>query len=152
MAKSDPYDLLGVDKNVAEADLKKAYKKMAMKYHPDRNQGDKDAETKFKEVSEAYDILSDENKRAIYDKHGHAGLEGQGGGFRSSDDIFSHFSDIFGSGGGGGSIFESFFGGGQGGGQAKGATLRCNLNLTLLESYTGVEKTIELRRNEICTS
>lgn len=150
MAKNDPYDLLGVEKNVGEAELKKAYKKMAMKYHPDRNAGDKDAEKKFKEVSEAYEILSDDNKRAIYDKHGHAGLEGQGGGFRSSDDIFSHFSDIFGSGGGGGgSIFESFFGGGQS--QSKGATLRCNLNLTLLESYTGVEKTIELRRNEICS-
>lgn len=149
MTKSDPYELLGVDKNVGDAELKKAYKKMALKYHPDRNQGDKEAEKKFKEVAEAYDILSDENKRAIYDKHGHAGLEGQGG-FRSSDDIFSHFSDIFGSGGGGGSIFESFFGGGQGG-PSKGATLRCNLNLTLLESYTGVEKTIELRRNEICS-
>ncbi|PCJ59037.1 MAG: molecular chaperone DnaJ [Planctomycetota bacterium] len=156
MSKRDPYEVLGVQKNVTAPELKKSYKKLAMKFHPDRNQGDDNAEQKFKEVSEAYDILSDDNKKAVYDQYGHEGLSGQGygGGFRSTDDIFSHFSDIFGGGassGGGGSIFDSFFGGDSGGSrQSKGATLRCNMNITLLESYEGCEKTIELKRNEIC--
>ncbi len=153
MSKRDPYEVLGVTKSTNAADIKKAYKKLAMKYHPDKNPGDQDAERKFKELSEAYEILSNEEKKAVYDKYGHDGLSGQGhgGGFRSTDDIFSHFSDIFGGGGGGGSIFENFFGGGGGGAQQrKGATLRCNLNINMMESYSGVEKTIELRRNEIC--
>ena len=104
MAKADYYNLLGVSRDASEQELKRAYKKLAMKYHPDRNQGDKNAEKKFKEVSEAYEVLSDQNKRQAYDQFGHEGLDqrfGQGGGFQggSFNDIFGDvFGDIFGGG------------------------------------------------------
>ncbi|MBP5232600.1 MAG: DnaJ domain-containing protein, partial [Planctomycetes bacterium] len=115
--KRDYYEVLGVAKDAKPDDIKSAYRKLAMKYHPDRNPGDKEAEAKFKEAAEAYEILRDPDKRARYDRFGHAGFEGpQGGGagFSSMEDIMSHFSDIFG-GGGGGSIFDGIFGGGFGG-------------------------------------
>ena len=113
MSKRDYYEVLGVSKGVGEAELKKAYRKLAMKYHPDRNKGDDDAEKKFKEAAEAYEILQDPQKRAQYDQFGHAGISGQGGfGGASMDfdveDIFSRFGDIF----GGGFFGEDIFGGG----------------------------------------
>ena len=115
--KQDYYEILGVSKNATPTDIKKGYRKMAIKYHPDKNQGDKAAEEKFKKAAEAYEILSDENKRARYDQYGHAAFEGGngGGGFRGGgmnmDDIFSQFGDIFGGGGFGGGSFGGFGGG-----------------------------------------
>lgn len=154
--KRDYYQVLGVSKTASADEIKSAYRKMAMKYHPDRNPGDKAAEEKFKEAAEAYDVLHDQEKRKRYDAYGHEGLQGMGAGgagpgFSSFEDIFSHFADIFG-GGGGGSIFEGVFGGGSGFGQGvrAGASLKCRVNITFEESAAGVTKTIELRRNEIC--
>lgn len=108
MAKRDYYEVLGVSRSATKEELKKAYRKLAMQYHPDRNPGDKEAEEKFKEAAEAYEVLSDDTKRANYDRFGHDGLRNSGfsgGGFTDINDIFSHFSDIF----GGGSIFDEFF-------------------------------------------
>src|SRR5690606_13501670 len=113
MAKKDYYEILGVERNASKDDLKKAYRKLAMQYHPDRNPGNKEAEEKFKEAAEAYEILNNDDKRARYDRFGHDGVKGSGfgsQGFSDINDIFSHFSDIF---GGGSSIFDDFFGGGQ---------------------------------------
>ncbi|MCL2000535.1 MAG: molecular chaperone DnaJ [Planctomycetes bacterium] len=155
--KRDYYTVLGVNKNASQDEIKKAYRKLAMKYHPDRNPGDKPAEEKFKEAAEAYEVLHDEATRRRYDLHGHEGLTGANGqsgpGFSSFEDIFSHFADIFG-GGGGGSIFEGVFGGGSGFGHGMraGASLKCRVNITFEESAAGTGKTIELRRNEICSS
>ena len=155
--KRDYYAVLGVDKNASQDDIKKAYRKLAMKYHPDRNPGDKAAEEKFKEAAEAYEVLHDENKRKRYDAYGHEGVSGPDGqgapNFSSFEDIFSHFADIFG-GGGGGSIFEGVFGGGAGFGQGvrAGRSLKCTLDITFEESATGVVRTVELRRNEICST
>lgn len=109
MAKRDYYEVLGVGRSATKDDMKKAYRKLAMQYHPDRNPNDKQAEENFKEAAEAYEILSDDNKRARYDRFGHEGVKGSGfgsPGFSDINDIFSHFSDIF----GGGSIFDEFFG------------------------------------------
>src|SRR3954463_1395568 len=111
MSKRDYYEILSVSKSASQDEIKKAYRKVAMQFHPDRNPGDKSAEEKFKEAAEAYEVLSDQDKRAQYDRFGHAGVRGPagGGGYGSSmDDIFSQFGDIFGEGG-----FESFFGGGR---------------------------------------
>src|SRR6516162_9385954 len=108
MAKRDYYEVLGVAKGAGEEEIKKAYRKLAMKHHPDRNPGDKEAEAKFKEAAEAYEVLSDAEKRARYDQYGHAGVEGMGHagqGFSSMEDIFAAFGDVF----GGGSIFDQFF-------------------------------------------
>ena len=117
MAKRDFYEILGVSKGADEKEIKKAYRKIAMKYHPDRNPDNKEAEAKFKEAAEAYEVLSDGDKRARYDRFGHAGVGQGAGGFSGAggmtmEDIFSQFGDIFGEGG---SPFESFFGGGAGG-------------------------------------
>ena len=109
MSKRDYYEVLGVEKTASKEELKKAYRKLAMQYHPDRNPDDKDAEERFKEAAEAYEILSSDEKRANYDRFGHAGIRGGQQGFSDINDIFSHFSDIF----GGASIFDDFFGGGQ---------------------------------------
>jgi molecular chaperone DnaJ len=130
--KRDYYEILGISKNADEAEIKKAYRKMALKYHPDKNQGDSEAEEKFKEAAEAYEVLSNSEKRAQYDRYGHAGM-GQGGfgGGMNMDDIFSQFGDIFGNafGGGGGS-----FGGSRGGSRVvKGTNLRVKMKLTLEE-------------------
>lgn len=153
--KRDYYEILGVDKNADEGTIKKAYRKVAMQYHPDRNPGDKAAEDKFKEAAEAYEILSDANKKARYDRYGHAGVENMGGGFSGGgmnmDDIFQHFGDIFGDGG---SPFESFFGN-QGGrsrtssGQ-KGSNLRIKVSLTLEEIEAGVTKKIKVKKQVSC--
>lgn len=151
MAKRDYYEILGVSKNATEAELKKAYRAMAVKYHPDRNPGDKSSEDKFKEAAEAYDVLNNPEKRRRYDSYGHAGMGGaaSGGGFSgggmSMDDIFSQFGDIFGESGGG-SPFESFFGGQSRGGrgrQAVGSNIRIKLKLSLEEMAKGAEKKIK---------
>ncbi len=158
--KRDYYAVLEVEKTATQDEIKKAYRKIAMKYHPDRNPGDKQAEAKFKEAAEAYDVLRDEAKRKRYDQYGHEGVSGPGGqgspNFSSFEDIFSYFADIFGGGGGGGSIFEGVFGGMGGSafgqGVRAGASLKCRVNITFEELATGVAKTIELRRNEICST
>jgi molecular chaperone DnaJ len=149
MAKRDFYEILGVDKSASADEIKKAYRKTAIKFHPDKNPDDPSAEDKFKEAAEAYEILSDPQKRQRYDQFGHQGVGGAGGGFSgqgmSMDDIFSQFGDIF---GGGGSPFDSFFGGGggRGRGMRKGTNLRIKLKLTLKEIAGGVEKKIKVSR------
>jgi molecular chaperone DnaJ len=158
MTKRDYYEVLGVSRNASKDEIKKAYRKLAMQYHPDRNPGDKDAEEKFKEAAEAYEVLSDDEKRAKYDRFGHDGLRASGfssGGFTDINDIFSHFSDIFGSG----SIFDEFFGtsssrtrtGRRRTTGTPGSDLRVVLNLTLEEIATGTEKKIKLKRYVQCT-
>lgn len=149
MAKRDFYDILGVSKSATPEEIKKAYRKVAIQYHPDKNPGNKEAEEKFKEAAEAYEVLSDQDKRARYDRFGHqgAGNGGFSGHHMNMEDIFSQFGDIFG-GGGGGHPFESFFGGGGGGGrrQRKGTNLRIKLKLSLEEIAAGVEKKIKVNR------
>ena len=144
MGKRDYYEVLGVGRNASPAELKKAFRKAALKHHPDRNPGDKEAEAKFKEAAEAYEVLSDSQKRARYDQFGHEGLAGmRAHEFTGFDDIFSHFADIF-SGG----IFDQFFGGGQS--RGTGAHRRVQIELTFEEAAEGVEQTIEVTRNELC--
>ncbi|CAQ82636.1 MULTISPECIES: molecular chaperone DnaJ [Photorhabdus] len=144
MAKRDCYEVLGVSKTADEKEIKKAYKRLAMKYHPDRNQGDKDAESKFKEVKEAYEILTDDQKRAAYDQYGHAAFEQGGmggGGFGGGAD----FSDIFGD------VFGDIFGGGRRQQrQSRGADLRYSMELTLEEAVRGVTKEIRIPTLETC--
>jgi len=148
MAKRDYYEILGVDKGAEKDVIKKAYRKIAIKFHPDKNPDNKEAEDKFKEAAEAYEVLSNDEKRQRYDRFGHQGAAGGfgGGGNMNMDDIFSQFGDIF--GGGGGSPFDSFFGGGGGGGRRtrKGTNLRIKLKLTLQEIANGVEKKIKVNR------
>ncbi|RIA09038.1 molecular chaperone DnaJ [Flavobacteriaceae bacterium MAR_2010_72] len=150
MAKRDYYEILGIDKSASAAEIKKAYRKMALKYHPDKNPDDKEAETKFKEAAEAYEVLSNADKKARYDQFGHQAFEGAGGfggGGMNMDDIFSQFGDIFGGAFGGGGGFSGF-GGGFGGGQrrSKGSNLRIRVTLTLEEIANGVEKKIKVKR------
>lgn len=162
MAKRDFYEILGVDKGADATTIKKAYRKTAMKFHPDKNPDNKEAEEKFKEAAEAYEMLSDADKKARYDRYGHAGVDpNQGGGFgggrggMSMDDIFEQFGDVFGGGGGGGSPFDSFFGGDQrsrGGvrtGQ-KGSNLRIKVSLSLEEIATGITKKIKVKKQKSC--
>lgn len=147
--KRDYYEILGVSKDSSKEEIKKAYRKIAIKYHPDKNPDNKEAEDKFKEAAEAYEVLSNDEKRQRYDRFGHKGVGGAsggyGGGSMNMDDIFSQFGDIF---GGGGSPFDSFFGGGGRGGQRmrKGTNLRIKLKLTLQEIANGVEKKIKVNR------
>ena len=161
MAKRDYYDVLGVAKGADADEIKKAYRKMAIKYHPDKNEGDKAAEDKFKEAAEAYEVLSNPEKRQRYNQFGHAANAGSatGGGYGGAgmnmDDIFSQFGDIF---GGGGSPFEGFFGGGgrQGsaGGRrvAKGSNLRIKVRLSIEEIANGAEKKIKVNKQIVCTT
>ena len=143
MAKRDYYDVLGVGKSADNKEIKKAYRKIAIKFHPDKNPGNKEAEEKFKEAAEAYEVLSNNEKRQRYDQFGHAGMRGGAGGFgggMNMEDIFSQFGDIFGGGFGG-------FGGGRGGrGVVKGTNLRIRLSLTLKEILEGVDKKIKVNR------
>ena len=139
--------MLGVAKNAEAAEIKKAYRKLALQYHPDRNPGDKEAEEKFKEAAEAYDVLSNEEKRRRYDQFGHAGMGAGAGGFggagMSMDDIFAHFGDIFGSFGG----FGGFGGGGRSARRVnRGTNLRVKVKMTLEEVATGVEKKIKVKK------
>lgn len=153
MSKRDYYEILGVDKNVSEADLKKAYRQMALKFHPDKNPGDKSAEDKFKEAAEAYEVLSHPEKKARYDQYGHAGMganAGFNGGGMNMDDIFSHFGDIFGD------MFGGGFGSSRGGQRSrrvnKGSNLRVKVKLTLEEIAKGVEKKIKVNKYVPCSS
>ena len=155
--KQDYYDLLGAAKGSTEEDLKKAYRKKAVQFHPDKNPGNKEAEEMFKKVSEAYEVLKDTDKRAAYDRYGHAAFQqggGQrgpsGGGFNDPSDMFR---EVFGQqGGGGGGIFEEFFGGGggQSGGVGRGADLRYDLEISLEEAAHGSEKEISFRKLGQC--
>ena len=148
----DPYETLGVSRSAAVEEIKTSYRKLAMKYHPDRNPGDAAAEESFKEISQAYDILIDPDKRAAYDRYGYAAFQGPGGGPGAGfHDPFDLFREVFGSGGGG--IFEHFFGGSGGGAdQARGADLRYDLEIKLEEAARGVEKEIEIRKTGRCSA
>ncbi|HCD52313.1 MAG TPA: molecular chaperone DnaJ, partial [Balneolaceae bacterium] len=156
--KRDYYEILGVDKGVSDAELKKAYRKLAMKYHPDRNKGDAEAEKKFKEAAEAYEVLRDPQKRAQYDQFGHAGMNG-GGGFGGGgvefdmEDIFSRFGDIF----GGGFFGEDMFGGGRGRSRGRrrepgtpGSDMKIRMPLTLEEIAFGTEKKLKVKKQIVC--
>ena len=155
MEKRDYYEVLGVERNANADEIKKAYRKAAIKYHPDKNPGDKEAEEKFKEAAEAYDVLSNPDKRARYDQFGHAGMNGSaagggfggfGGGF-SMEDIFSQFGDIFGGHFGGG---FGGFGGGRGQAVNRGSDLRVKVKLTLAEIATGTTKKIKINKTIAC--
>ena len=146
MSQNDFYDILGVSRDASEAEIKKAYRKLAIKYHPDKNPGDKEAEEKFKEISAAFEILKDEDKRRKYDQFGHDAFRG-GGSSGQGVDPFDLFLDVFGGGGSGGSgfgsIFEDFFGGGQSSSAdtgKRGSDLRANINITLEQVASGIEK------------
>lgn len=159
MHRIDYYEALGLSRDAGRDEIKKAYRQLAMKWHPDKNPGDPAAEQKFKEIAEAFEVLSDPERRQLYDRYGHEGLRARGyaePGFSSVDEIFSHFSDIF-----EGSLFEGFFGGGfagrsrrrgagaRGGGRS-GADLRVEIAVTLDEICAGTSRTIEVRRQERC--
>ena len=149
MSKRDYYDVLGVSKGATAEELKKAYRKLALKFHPDKNPDDKEAEEKFKEAAEAYEVLSNADKRSRYDHFGHRGVSGSGGfggQHMSMDDIFSHFGDIFGDVFGGG--FGGFSGGGPQGRRRvnRGSNLRVKVKLSLDEIANGVEKKIKLQK------
>ncbi|MBX2922493.1 MAG: molecular chaperone DnaJ [Chitinophagaceae bacterium] len=153
--KRDYYEVLGISKSASADEIKKAYRKVAMQYHPDRNPGDKAAEEKFKEAAEAYEVLSDESKKAQYDRFGHAGLGNRGGfgGGMNMDDIFSHFGDVFGD-----DIFGSFFGGssrGRSGGRSRGvrgSNLRVKIKLNYEEIANGTTKTIKVKKYVSCNT
>lgn len=151
--KRDYYEVLGVSKNATKDELKKAYRKLAIQYHPDKNPGNKEAEEKFKEAAEAYEVLSNDDKRRKYDQFGHAGLGGAAGGgfsgFSDIEDIFSHFGDIFGGFGG----FGGFSGRGRGGQRAvrKGSNIRIKVSLTLQDIVNGVEKKLKIKKKVACS-
>ena len=157
--KRDYYEVLGVERTATEEEVKRAYRKLAVKFHPDKNPDDPHAEEHFKELGEAYDVLMDADKRAAYDRFGHAAFAQGGGGFRGGGfhDPFDIFREVFGGGGGGGGfgggIFETFFGGGAGvdrEGRQRGSDLRYDMQITLEEAAFGVEKEIEVRKLDAC--
>ena len=153
MAKRDYYEILGIEKSATPQEIKKAYRKLALKYHPDKNPDNKEAEDKFKEAAEAYEVLSSEDKKAKYDRFGHAGMGGGGfgGGGMNMDDIFSQFGDIFGGGGGGFSGFGGFGGGGRGGRRVnRGSNIRVKVKMTLADVVNGVEKKIKVKKFISC--
>ena len=157
MSKRDYYEILGVNKTASADEIKKAYRKVAMQFHPDRNPGDKSAEEKFKEAAEAYEVLSDADKKGQYDRYGHAGVSSNGRGFSGGgmnmEDIFSQFGDVFGE-----DLFGSFFGGGGGRGRAsrargvRGSNLRVKIKLTYEEIAKGVTKNIKVKKHVVCTT
>jgi molecular chaperone DnaJ len=144
MAKRDYYDVLGVPRDASDKDIAKAYRKLAVKHHPDSNPGDEEASRKFKEAAEAYEVLGDEQKRARYDRYGHAGLDGNGAQFSSAEDIFAAFGDIFGGG-----VFGDLFGRSSERSR-KGSDVRADLTLTLEEAAAGVTKTIKFPKMIPC--
>ncbi len=155
--KRDYYDILGVEKQASEEEIKRSYRKLAVKFHPDKNPDDPHAEEKFKELGEAYDVLMDGDKRAAYDRFGHAafaqGGAGFGGGFHDPFDIFREVFSGGGGGGIGGGIFETFFGGGggmRGEDRQRGSDLRYDMQITLEEAAFGVDKEIEVRKLDAC--
>lgn len=151
--KRDYYEILGVERSSSEEEIKRSYRKLAVKYHPDKNPGDHEAEERFKELGEAYDVLMEPQKRAAYDRYGHAAFQqggmGGGGGFH---DPFDLFREVFGAGGGSGGIFDHFFGGGGGdnSGRQRGSDLRYDMQITLEEAAFGAEKEIEIRKLDGC--
>lgn len=145
MAKRDYYEVLGVARDSSDRDISKAYRKLAIKYHPDSNPGDDEANARFKEAAEAYEVLIDADKRARYDRFGHAGVEGNTTQFGSAEDIFSAFSEIFGGGG----VFGDFFGGTRRG-PRRGNDIRVDVTLTLEEAAQGCNKTLNFDRDETC--
>lgn len=147
--RQDAYELLGVSRSADAGEIKSSYRKLAMQYHPDRNPGDSHAEERFKEISQAYDILADPDKRAAYDRYGYAAFQGAGAGAGGFHDPFDLFREVF-SGGGG--IFERFFGGDASSERGRGADLRYDLEIRLEEAARGVEKEIEIRRTGRCAS
>ncbi|MDO9680630.1 MAG: DnaJ domain-containing protein, partial [Bacteroidales bacterium] len=154
MAKRDYYEVLGVTKSASAEEIKKAYRKMAIKHHPDKNPGDKDAEEKFKEAAEAYDVLSNPDKKARFDQFGHAGMNGGGGGFSggfSMDDIFSQFGDIFGGHFGGFGGFSGFGGQSRGGRRvSRGSDIRIRVKMDLKEIAHGAEKKVKINKQVAC--
>ena len=157
MAKRDYYEVLGVQKNASKDDIKKAYRKLAIQYHPDKNPGNKTAEEKFKEATEAYEVLADDQKKAAYDQFGFAGVEGMGGGQQDYSQVFRGFEDIFGDFSNISDIFGSFFGGGRsfrgGGGQGsvrQGANLRYDIEIPFKDAVFGTKVEIQYSRNESC--
>lgn len=154
MTKRDCYEVLGVSRTAQHEEIKRAYRKLAIKYHPDKNPGNAEAEKNFKEVAEAYDIISNPEKRAAYDRYGHSAFEGARGGHAGFHDPFDLFREMFSSQGGGGGIFDHFFGQAAGGSQQedqqRGADLRYDLPLTLEEAFSGCEKEIEIRKIDTC--
>lgn len=152
MAKRDYYEVLGVQKGASKDEIKKGYRKLAVQYHPDKNPGNKEAEEKFKEATEAYEVLSDEQKRQIYDQYGFAGLEGMGGG-GGYQHAYSDFQDIFGGGFDFESIFGSFFGGGRSSARAahnQGENLRYDMELSFKEAVYGTSTEIQFSHKETC--
>ncbi len=156
MAKRDYYEVLGVPKGASGDDIKKAYRKLAIKYHPDKNQGNREAEEKFKEATEAYEVLSDERKKQAYDQFGFAGVEGMGGsgGAHDYSSVYRDFEDIFGDFGG---IFDSFFGGGRkrstrGASRNRGSDLRYNLNIPFKDAVFGTKVQISYSRHVSCSA
>jgi len=147
MSKRDYYDVLGIPRDSSARNISKAYRKMAVKYHPDSNPGDKEASLRFKEAAEAYEVLSDAEKRARYDRFGHAGVDGAGSQFSSAEDIFSAFGEIF-SGG----MFGDFFSSGRTGRPRRGADVRVDLELTLEEAAAGIRRVLRIDRNARCDS
>ena len=148
MAKRDYYEVLGVARDESDRGIAKAYRKLAVKYHPDSNPGDEEASTRFKEAAEAYEVLGDSEKRSRYDRFGHAGVEGNAGGFGSAEDIFAAFGEIFGGGGGG--MFGDLFGRGRRGGPRRGNDVQVDVMLTLEEAFAGANKTIKFNRSSNC--
>ncbi|WP_145087614.1 molecular chaperone DnaJ [Aureliella helgolandensis] len=145
ITKRDYYEVLSVQRTASGQEISRAYRKLAIKYHPDSNRDDEDAIVKFKEAAEAYEVLSDEQKRARYDQHGHAGIEGRQSGFQDVGDIFEAFGDIF-----GGTVFEDFFGGRSRSRVRRGADVRCDVTLDLEEAAAGTQTKVALTRHEEC--
>jgi molecular chaperone DnaJ len=144
--KRDYYEVLGVKREATEKEIASAYRKLAVKYHPDSNPGDEDATERFKEAAEAYEVLSDKEKRSRYDRHGHQGVQGQTHEFHSAEDVFEIFGDLFGGG-----IFGDLFGGRRGGRRARrGSDIRVDVALELEEAAQGVKKTVEFSRHVAC--
>ncbi len=151
MSKRDYYEVLGVSRESSDREIARAYRKLAVKFHPDSNPGDEEAGRSFKEAAEAYEVLSDSDKRARYDRYGHAGVDGAaagGGGFGAAEDIFNAFSEMFGGG-----MFGDIFGGGGGRGRARrGGDIRVDITLTLEEAAKGVSKQIAFQKNKVCVT